>query len=68
MYTTTFTKFMETFSPYGFRPDGKKLYVERACAACSKNVKKKLMPKGAIQSRADFGTGEYGGLLFFARR
>jgi hypothetical protein len=46
----------------------KELYVERACAACSKNVKKKLMPKGAIQSRADFGTGEYGGLLFFARR
>jgi|NGEPerStandDraft_6_1074524.scaffolds.fasta_scaffold06111_11 hypothetical protein len=40
----------------------------KACAACSKNVKKKLMPKGAIQSRADFGTGEYGGLLFFARR
>lgn len=34
----------------------------KACAACSKNVKKKLMPKGAIQSRADFGTGGYGGL------
>ena len=40
----------------------KELYVERACAACNMDVKKRLMPKGAIQSRADFGTGGYGGL------
>ena len=39
----------------------KELYVERACAACNMDVKKKLMLKGTLQSRTDFGAGGYGG-------